>query len=767
MYEFGNYISRFIIQWTGIPIFRLAIMGVACLLLTVTAVAIWRKRIRVLSAFLCLISGFLLLTIAIYPGILKLFIQIEYINRVRIAIGFLSMVVLGITFESLRMTKMQERYALLWVTTGLIILVFALLPQIVYMIGKITGMDYVNAIVAVIITFLLLVAFHFSVTMSQFQSHQSALAQQHAVLKSRVEVLEQKLGILPPANFLKSKMVKDTEDTEEKPDTCYLLSDERKSRAIKRASFLLIAIAVIGVLGIGLATPNPMIGDEVTHFYMLKTQSERLPVPNITARIPQGTGSVEIRRYPHVFLWHYLGAVFTKVMPLTEPRAVQLYHSLFLIQLLIFGYLTTRLRSDKGAISPFVYLLSLTSIPMLLIFSVAFYQDIPLTAQIVTACFFFQRKKPLVATLFICFSLTLKVTAVLFLPGALLILLILNYRKKSWLHFCGSTMVAIVLIGLTMMIMDGSLKRYGNASYYPLEKAAKMAAKMGFLGKPGRSVASPEVAPEPPKSRAKRVQTHDIAIIANHPGDLRNPENFFIYGGGLIWLLLLGFVVTPPLRAVLQLKNIQILDGCTSSASAWWIWMWGGSYLLFSYFFLKTAPDARFFLPGLILILMPVSESLSRLQYKKIWLPILIVIALLQSGVVLNKVFSLRSIQPATYETIEFLKKDRIAKRLFMYPEGNYRLFPLPHHWYLSYQLREFWRGDTKLRVELLEDHGLNTIVIKKHLIAPVSEEIINLGVYPTYFVRQIASDPRFAKVFENEGYIIYRVPSLQSLKTE
>jgi len=77
----------------------------------------------------------------------------------------------------------------------------------------------------------------------------------------------------------------------------------------------------------------------------------------------------------------------------------------------------------------------------------------------------------------------------------------------------------------------------------------------------------------------------------------------------------------------------------------------------------------------------------------------------------------------------------------------------------LGYLLREFWTSDNDNRIKMLNKFGVGAIVIKKHLIAEVDPEIINLGVYPTYFVRDLEDDPRFEKLFENNGVIIYRVP--------
>jgi hypothetical protein len=94
-----------------------------------------------------------------------------------------------------------------------------------------------------------------------------------------------------------------------------------------------------------------------------------------------------------------------------------------------------------------------------------------------------------------------------------------------------------------------------------------------------------------------------------------------------------------------------------------------------------------------------------------------------------------------------------------MYPEGNYRLFPSAHEWYLGYRLRDFWLGSNDKRIALCHHFKVGAIVIKKHLIRPVDDDITDLGCYPDFFVRDLAGDKRFEKLFENDAVIIYRVP--------
>ena len=152
--------------------------------------------------------------------------------------------------------------------------------------------------------------------------------------------------------------------------------------------------------------------------------------------------------------------------------------------------------------------------------------------------------------------------------------------------------------------------------------------------------------------------------------------------------------------------------------------------------------------------------SVVRLPRPKIVIAIVAAMAILQGGEVLKKTHDLRNVSPGLREAISFLQKNQVSPpRIFMYPEGNYRLFPYAHEWYLQYKLREFWKGDNDIRIRMLRQFGIGAVVIKKHLIADVDEAITNLGVYPTYFVRDLEKDGRFQKLFENRDVMIYRVP--------
>ncbi len=167
-----------------------------------------------------------------------------------------------------------------------------------------------------------------------------------------------------------------------------------------------------------------MVGDEVTHYFMLAKQAEDISQPNFYSYIPFADEDIDVRCYPHSFLWHYFGAVVYRLSD-ESFYAVQLYQAAFLFQLLFFAYLMAYHRGGVETRSALVYMLAVASLPITLTFSVVFYQDVPMTAQVVTAFYLLDRHKWLWASMFMALALGFKVTAILFFPP---FFLLLTYR---------------------------------------------------------------------------------------------------------------------------------------------------------------------------------------------------------------------------------------------------------------------------------------------------------------------------------------------------
>jgi hypothetical protein len=102
------------------------------------------------------------------------------------ALGLLLLVL-----ELVRRRALMERYALVWLFSSLVILGLAVwkgaLTLVTRQLGIVSGP---NALFFVAIAFILLLLLHFSAALSRLSDQTKVLAQQHAILESRVREME-------------------------------------------------------------------------------------------------------------------------------------------------------------------------------------------------------------------------------------------------------------------------------------------------------------------------------------------------------------------------------------------------------------------------------------------------------------------------------------------------------------------------------------------------------------------------------------------------
>lgn len=192
--ELDDAMFRVASGWDGAVGPRTCIALLGALVIILTLRVFWKRECSVLVGGLWLLVGAACVTFSIIPqAIVTLIVGTDYFTRIRVVMGGLSVFVLLITLESIRRTKLQERYAILWVMTGMVVLVCALFPHAVNLLRAVVGMQYATAVVAVAFIFLVMVAFHFSIAMSAMESDRDRIAQRLAVLETRMKELEERI----------------------------------------------------------------------------------------------------------------------------------------------------------------------------------------------------------------------------------------------------------------------------------------------------------------------------------------------------------------------------------------------------------------------------------------------------------------------------------------------------------------------------------------------------------------------------------------------
>ena len=108
--------------------------------------------------------------------------------RVSIAAAIASILLLLVVFELIRSRRLRERYALLWLLTGVVLLVLSVWRGGLNTIAGWFGISgYPPAILfAVGILFILLVLLHYSTVISRLSDQSTILAQRLALLEERL-----------------------------------------------------------------------------------------------------------------------------------------------------------------------------------------------------------------------------------------------------------------------------------------------------------------------------------------------------------------------------------------------------------------------------------------------------------------------------------------------------------------------------------------------------------------------------------------------------
>jgi hypothetical protein len=104
-----------------------------------------------------------------------------------VASGILLLMVL----ELVRRRRLMERYALLWLLSGIVLLVLSTFRGLLEDAAQLIGVEYPpSALFFIAFAFVLLLLLHFSVAVSRLADQSKVLAQRLAILEKRVRDVE-------------------------------------------------------------------------------------------------------------------------------------------------------------------------------------------------------------------------------------------------------------------------------------------------------------------------------------------------------------------------------------------------------------------------------------------------------------------------------------------------------------------------------------------------------------------------------------------------
>lgn len=103
----------------------------------------------------------------------------------------IALTLLVVVFELIRRHRLQERYALLWIATGLVLLVLSVWRGAIDTLADIVGIAYAPALLfAVATVFAIVMLLHYSTVISRLVTRNTELAQAVALLEERLRRLE-------------------------------------------------------------------------------------------------------------------------------------------------------------------------------------------------------------------------------------------------------------------------------------------------------------------------------------------------------------------------------------------------------------------------------------------------------------------------------------------------------------------------------------------------------------------------------------------------
>lgn len=112
------------------------------------------------------------------------------------AIAFLTV---ALVFRMLRRGQLREKYAILWLSLGVVTLVLTAFPQILVWTSRVLGVVVpANLIFAVALTLLVGVTLHLSWELSTVEEEARILAEDVGILRTTVARMEKRLDALAP-----------------------------------------------------------------------------------------------------------------------------------------------------------------------------------------------------------------------------------------------------------------------------------------------------------------------------------------------------------------------------------------------------------------------------------------------------------------------------------------------------------------------------------------------------------------------------------------
>lgn len=112
-------------------------------------------------------------------------------TRIQLLAIVASGILLLFVLELVRRRRLMERYALLWLLSGIVLLILSIFRGLLEDAAQLIGVEYPpSALFFIAFAFVLVLLLHFSVAVSRLADQSKVLAQRLAILEKRVRDVE-------------------------------------------------------------------------------------------------------------------------------------------------------------------------------------------------------------------------------------------------------------------------------------------------------------------------------------------------------------------------------------------------------------------------------------------------------------------------------------------------------------------------------------------------------------------------------------------------
>ena len=149
-------------------------------------IVFFRQRTRRFKALFWFAIGLAMVYAAFRPHVIEYLGEDTMELRLRLMVALLSFIVLTVTLEAIRVGQMLERYAFLWLVTGMILLLSSVFEELATIIPRLTGISIFATVQLILFGFVMLLLFYMSVALSTLQRKMSQIAQELALVEERL-----------------------------------------------------------------------------------------------------------------------------------------------------------------------------------------------------------------------------------------------------------------------------------------------------------------------------------------------------------------------------------------------------------------------------------------------------------------------------------------------------------------------------------------------------------------------------------------------------